>query len=207
MPALSSPAVSVQRSTIIAFGTERCWPEFLAIKLALEEWRHWLEGTEHPFLTDHCNLEYLQTAKPLNSRQAKWSLLFDRLHFTLSYRLGTKSHKAVAFYGSSNLTRTPSPQTSSCPSLPVSTMSLLVLREKAQRNALAPSPCPTNRMYVPDQLRSKVLQFCHSCHLACHPGAAPHPVSGETDALVAHSICQFQRVYCCMPRLCPAAVT
>ncbi|XP_015224357.1 PREDICTED: RNA-directed DNA polymerase homolog [Cyprinodon variegatus] len=32
--------------------------ELLAIKLALEEWRHWLEGAEHPVLvwTDHKNL-------------------------------------------------------------------------------------------------------------------------------------------------------
>ncbi len=39
--------------------------ELLAVKLALEEWRHWLEGTQHPFqvLTDHKNLEYLQQAK------------------------------------------------------------------------------------------------------------------------------------------------
>ena len=44
--------------------------ELLAVKLALEEWRHWLEGAEHPFLvwTDHKNLEYIQTAKRLNSR-------------------------------------------------------------------------------------------------------------------------------------------
>ncbi len=33
--------------------------ELLAIKLALEEWRHWLEGAQHPFsvLTDHKNLQ------------------------------------------------------------------------------------------------------------------------------------------------------
>ncbi len=31
--------------------------ELLAIKLALEKWRHWLEGAQHPFivLTDHTN--------------------------------------------------------------------------------------------------------------------------------------------------------
>ena len=28
--------------------------ELLAIKLAFEEWRHWLEGTRHPFLVLHC---------------------------------------------------------------------------------------------------------------------------------------------------------
>ncbi|KAK1788053.1 hypothetical protein P4O66_016532 [Electrophorus voltai] len=47
--------------------------ELLAMKLLFEEWRHWLEGAWHPFLvtTDHKNLEYLQTAKRLNSRQAR----------------------------------------------------------------------------------------------------------------------------------------
>lgn len=36
--------------------------ELLAMKLALEEWRHWLEGASHPFivLTDHKNVEYLR---------------------------------------------------------------------------------------------------------------------------------------------------
>jgi len=46
--------------------------ELLAVKLALEEWRHWLEGAKHPFqvLTDHKNLEYIQQAKRLNPRQS-----------------------------------------------------------------------------------------------------------------------------------------
>ena len=52
--------------------------ELLAVKLALEEWRHWLEGSSVPFLvwTDHKNLEYIRTAKRLNSRQARWCLFF-----------------------------------------------------------------------------------------------------------------------------------
>ncbi len=37
--------------------------ELLAIKLALEEWRHWLEGANHTFNTDHRILEYLREAK------------------------------------------------------------------------------------------------------------------------------------------------
>ncbi|XP_077103054.1 uncharacterized protein LOC143754001 [Siphateles boraxobius] len=39
--------------------------ELLAVKLALEEWRHWLEGSGVPFIvwTDHKNLEYIRTAK------------------------------------------------------------------------------------------------------------------------------------------------
>uniref|UniRef100_A0A8C5PY86 ribonuclease H n=1 Tax=Leptobrachium leishanense TaxID=445787 RepID=A0A8C5PY86_9ANUR len=41
--------------------------ELLAIKNALEEWRHLLEGATHPVtvFTDHRNLEYLRTAKRL----------------------------------------------------------------------------------------------------------------------------------------------
>ena len=46
--------------------------ELLAVKVALEEWRHWLEGAEQPFIvwTDHKNLEFIRKAKKLNSRQA-----------------------------------------------------------------------------------------------------------------------------------------
>ncbi len=52
--------------------------ELLAIKLALEEWRHRLEGARHLFViyTNHRNLEYLQEAKRLNPRQARWALCF-----------------------------------------------------------------------------------------------------------------------------------
>ena len=66
--------------------------ELLALKLALEEWRHWLEGAGQPFLawTDHKNLEYIRTAKRLNSRQARWELFFNRFDFTLSYRPGSR---------------------------------------------------------------------------------------------------------------------
>ncbi|KAK3556936.1 hypothetical protein QTP70_022432 [Hemibagrus guttatus] len=47
--------------------------ELLAIKLALEEWQHWLEGAIHPFevITDPKNLQYLREAKRLNPRQAR----------------------------------------------------------------------------------------------------------------------------------------
>ncbi|KAL0183843.1 hypothetical protein M9458_019539, partial [Cirrhinus mrigala] len=57
--------------------------ELLAIKLALEEWRHWLEGAKHPFtvLTDHRNLEYLRSAKTLYHRQARWAHFFTRFNF------------------------------------------------------------------------------------------------------------------------------
>lgn len=55
--------------------------ELLAVKLALEEWRHWLEGAEKPFIIwmDLKNLAYIQLAKELNSRQARWALFFWKI--------------------------------------------------------------------------------------------------------------------------------
>ncbi|KAL0188269.1 hypothetical protein M9458_015368, partial [Cirrhinus mrigala] len=67
--------------------------ELLAIKLALEEWRHWLEGSKHPFtiITDHKNLQYIREAKRLNPRQARWALFFTRFNFKITYRPGSKN--------------------------------------------------------------------------------------------------------------------
>lgn len=47
--------------------------ELLALVLALQEWRHWLEGAAEPFIVwmDHKNLaqgQYLHRAKQLNRR-------------------------------------------------------------------------------------------------------------------------------------------
>ena len=69
--------------------------ELLAVKLALEEWRHWLEGAKLPFIvwTDHKNLEYIRKANRLNSRQARWALFFNRFSFSLSYRPGSRNVK------------------------------------------------------------------------------------------------------------------
>ncbi|CAJ0928476.1 unnamed protein product [Ranitomeya imitator] len=72
--------------------------ELLAMKWAFEEWRHWLEGAKHRIvvLTDHKNLIYLQSAKRLNPKQARWSLFFSRFDFVVSYLPGSKNVKADA---------------------------------------------------------------------------------------------------------------
>ncbi|KAL0154063.1 hypothetical protein M9458_050637 [Cirrhinus mrigala] len=72
--------------------------ELLAMKSALVEWRHWLEGSKKTFLvlTDHRNLEYIRGAKRLNSRQARWALFFTRFDFRITYRPGSKNGKADA---------------------------------------------------------------------------------------------------------------
>lgn len=72
--------------------------EMLAIIRALEEWRHYLEGTSHTFeiWTDHKNLEYFMTAQKLNRRQARWSLFLSRFDFILHHRPGKRSLKPDA---------------------------------------------------------------------------------------------------------------
>jgi len=60
----------------------------LAIIQALQEWRHFVEGVEHPceIWTDHKNLEYFMTAKQLNRRQAQWSLYLAHFDFVLHHK-------------------------------------------------------------------------------------------------------------------------
>ena len=145
--------------------------ELLAVKLALEEWRQWLEGAQSPFQvwTDHKNLEYLQTAKRLNSHQARWPLLFSRFNFHLAYRPGSKNVKpdALSRYFENET------DTILLPEVFVNAIEMQI--EKTVREALnteaAPSRCPNNKMFVPACARSKVIQWGHSSRLSGHPGA------------------------------------
>src|SRR5260221_3421389 len=54
--------------------------EMLVIMHALEEWRHFLEGSDQKFKIhmDHKNLSYFREAHKLNHRQARWSLYLSR---------------------------------------------------------------------------------------------------------------------------------
>jgi len=72
--------------------------ELLAIVEAFQQYRVYLEGSEHPILvyTDHKNLLYFTTTKTLNRRQARWSLLLSSYNFTITYRPGAHNTKADA---------------------------------------------------------------------------------------------------------------
>src|SRR5258705_810536 len=64
--------------------------ERLVIMHALEEWRHFLEGSDQKFEihTDHKNLSYFQEAHKLNCHQAQWSLCLSRFDFILTHKPG-----------------------------------------------------------------------------------------------------------------------
>ncbi|KAL0195242.1 hypothetical protein M9458_008814 [Cirrhinus mrigala] len=149
--------------------------ELLAIKLALEEWRHWLEGVKHPFtvLTDHKNLEYLRTAKLLNHRQARWSLFFTRFNFLVTYRPGSQNTKADAL---SRIHEPDRPISSAESVLPASmivapvTWDIMTEISEAQTQDPTPADCPNNLVYVPLTLRARVLAEVHATPSSGHPG-------------------------------------
>lgn len=72
--------------------------EMLAVVHALEEWRPFLEGAQHPvkIWTDHKNLEYFMSAKKLNCWQAHWSLYLSHFDFTLPHQPGSSMGKLNA---------------------------------------------------------------------------------------------------------------
>ncbi|KAL0156998.1 hypothetical protein M9458_048244, partial [Cirrhinus mrigala] len=149
--------------------------ELLAIKWALEEWRHWLQGGSDPFTvwTDHQNLTVIRQTKQLNPRQAQWALFFEHFNFQLSYRPGSKNSKADAI---SRQHQRDSTTSEAAPVLP-SNVILAPLRwglEERVRQSHSQNPppldTPTGRLFVPDTLRQEVLQWGHDSTLAGHPG-------------------------------------
>lgn len=149
--------------------------ELLAVKLALEEWRQWLEGSQEPFLvwTDHKNLEYLRSAKRMNSRQARWALFFGHFRFTLSYRPGSKNTKPNSLsWTFERGTGVSAPSTIISPALVVGAVSWGVEQwvREAQSKEDTPPSCPDGRLFVPEPVRSEVLQWGHNSKLFCHPG-------------------------------------
>uniref|UniRef100_A0A3B3HIF1 Gypsy retrotransposon integrase-like protein 1 n=1 Tax=Oryzias latipes TaxID=8090 RepID=A0A3B3HIF1_ORYLA len=147
--------------------------ELLAIKLALEEWRHWLEGAEQPFIvwTDHKNLAYLRTAKRLNSRQARWCLFFDRFRFTITYRPGTRNIKPDAlsrkYCSTENTTTTIIPSTCIVGALTWDIENRVL---QAQGEEPDHPPCPNGTLFVPTNLRSDVISWGHTSRVSCHGG-------------------------------------
>ena len=149
--------------------------ELLAVKIALEDWRHWLEGAEQPFIvwTDHKNLEFIRKSKRLNPRQARWSLFFSRFNFTLSYRPGSQNVKPDA------LSRMYEPEPAAKKPESILPLHCVVgavswpiesVVKQAHGESPAPSGCPQNRLFVPVSVRSQVIHWAHTSLLTCHPG-------------------------------------
>ncbi|KAK3559563.1 hypothetical protein QTP86_013727, partial [Hemibagrus guttatus] len=145
-------------------------PQGNSIHLALEEWRHWLEGAKHPFtvLTNHKNLEYLRAAKRLNPRQARWALFFTRFKFAISYRPGSKNVKADALsriYGPDIASEDPEPV------LPEKIFaSPISWSEGTLPESGAPPGCPPGLQFIPRSHRTSLIHATHVSLGTGHPG-------------------------------------
>ncbi|KAK3565772.1 hypothetical protein QTP86_015024 [Hemibagrus guttatus] len=149
--------------------------ELLAIKAALEEWRHWLEGAHHPFqvLNDHRNLEYLRGAKRLNPRQARWVLFFTRFLFTVSSRPGSKKGKTDALsrqFEAANESGQPDLILPATALLAPVQWDLVEEIRRAHADEPPPAGCPPNKLFVLQQFRSQVMQWVHEAPSSGHPG-------------------------------------
>ncbi len=132
--------------------------ELLAIKLALEEWWHWLEGAQYPFevITDHKNLQSLREAKRLNPRQARWALFFTRFNFIITYRPGNKNIKADALSRLHQSDLTPDEPEPILPSSVFLSPIQWALDDQIRAATLtepAPPGGPEGKEYVPSTLR------------------------------------------------------
>ncbi|KAK3517426.1 hypothetical protein QTP70_010683 [Hemibagrus guttatus] len=146
--------------------------ELLAIKAALEEWRHWLEGARYPFqvLIDHRNLEYLHGAKCLNPRQA---LFFTCFQFTVSYRPGSKNGKAdtlLRLFEVANKSGQPDLILPATAVLALVQWDLVEEIRQAHADVPAPAGCPPHKLFVPQQFRLQVMQWMHEAPSSGHPG-------------------------------------
>ncbi|KAL3983525.1 myosin XVIII [Sarotherodon galilaeus] len=149
--------------------------ELLAVKLALEEWRHWLEGAEQPFIvwTDHKNLEYIRSAKRLNSRQARWALFFSRFNFSITYRPGSRNVKPDALsqlFTNTEECTDPEPILPAACVIGVVTWEIETLVHQAQDTDPDPGTGPPGPLFVPTSVRARVLQWAHTARFTCHPG-------------------------------------
>ena len=150
--------------------------ELLAVKLALEEWRHWLEGARHPFtvLTEHKNLAYIREARRLNPRQARWALFFTRFDFSLSYRPGSKNVQADALSRLHEVEASTEEPERILPT-PVIVAPILWALDEEIRLAQVEDPAspgtPAGKTYIPASLREQIIESMHTSLGTGHPGA------------------------------------
>jgi len=175
--------------------------ELLAFKLALEQWRHWLEGAHYCFkvITDYWNLEYLHEDKQPNPPQARWTLFFTRFDFIVTYRPGHKSCKAGALsllYHPEPESNTPEPVLP--PAMIVSPIQWPIDDQilQATITETAPPGGPEGWLYVPSTSCLSVMDSAHTSPSSgagsqanpLVPGGPPWPWISSGTLKGAHSV-------------------
>ena len=65
--------------------------ECLAVVLAIEKFRQYIELMDFTVITDHSSLQWLMRQQDLNGRLARWSLKLQGYKFSIEHRKGTKN--------------------------------------------------------------------------------------------------------------------
>lgn len=153
---------SFQNNSLPDYGT-KTWAnrELLAIKLALEEWRH--------LLVDHKNHGYLLMAKRPNARQAWWTLFV----FSLHYWAGSRNTKADVLSQRYCSATSPDNQgTILPPSCFINTLTWEM--SELIGNSLphhVPEKCPAEHTFVPPCLQARLITWALTIPSMGHPGA------------------------------------
>ncbi|XP_070301922.1 EGF domain-specific O-linked N-acetylglucosamine transferase-like [Salvelinus sp. IW2-2015] len=109
----------------------------------------------------------------MNPRQAQVGLFFTRFDFTLSYKPGSQNVKADAL---SRLYDTEERSSDPTPIIPASRLVAPVVWEvdadieRASRSEPIPPDCPAGRMYVPFDVRDRLICWAHTSPSSGHPG-------------------------------------
>ena len=104
----SHDLVKTDASTLLRFIRESLRPQRSTMRFTIRSYWQSLtyyksgnissKGAQHPVTvyTNHKNLEYFMSAKVLNRRQARWSILLSRFNFIIIYRPGTQQIRSNA---------------------------------------------------------------------------------------------------------------
>jgi len=106
-------------------------------------------------------------------RPGRWSLYFGRFTFTLTYRPGSRKVKPDALSHQFVSEESPSSQDTILPPTCVVAAVAWEIESKvreAQWTQADPGYGPQGCLFVPDSVRSQVLQWAHTFRFACHPG-------------------------------------
>ena len=95
---MASRSLYSKKFSLAEFNYDMHDKEMVVIVDCFKEWRHMLCGSQNGVVvyTDHRNLEYFQTTKKLNRRQARWAEILSEFNFVMTYRPVEKNGKADA---------------------------------------------------------------------------------------------------------------
>lgn len=98
---------------------------------------------------------------------------FDRFNFSLSFRPGGKNGKADSLSRMFAAEDDPEPPDYILPPTTRLGAGLFDLEQEVLSTLAhqpGPSCCPQGKLFVPENLRGKVIHICHPSRLAVHPG-------------------------------------